>query len=194
MKNNIKILIFIALILIFSSLVISSINSEKIDNSVDTSSSIIFYPANVQTNQMSVTSKSQCIPPFTLLSGKDSNNQTHPCISSNQYGLHMISYVSDLDERIYFGTIDGPMSYWDLDGGDYPSIKHWNYSVFYGTIVPSQSVYNGGVIYLITGSNPYNSKSIYLQLWLWPSQYGWRDIISNEIVCDSSMEEWNFGF
>lgn len=163
MRNKVKILILISIIVVTISFIIPSINSGKINSSADNSlPSTFFYPANVRTHQISVENKAVCPQSPKLLLGKDSNNQTHPSISSNQYGSHMISYVTDVDDRIYFGTIDGPTVYWDFSGGDYPSVKHWQNTIYYATVVPNASVYNGGVIYLISTTDPLNTNSYWL--------------------------------
>jgi len=155
--------------------------------------SVVFYPEDTISNQLQVK-----IDPFTfhtigLTKGKMIGDQSHPSIASNNNGSHLISYYNTVDNNTYFGTINGAMAAWDITDIDYPSVKHWNDTHFYAT-ASANSTGDSGSYFIFDIPNPTDMNDWVGYCYDWPNQQGWYNMSDCEIVCDSSLENWNFGF
>lgn len=128
----------------------------------------------------------------TIFPSKEFGNQTQPAISSNN-NSHFVAYNDEVAGEIMWGTINGDKYNFLTDGGSYPSLKHWNDTTFYGTFVCTPQFYSGAAIPLCKIPNPEDPNTFSLAIWNWES-YGWYNITDSELACDSSMENWNFGY
>ena len=124
-------------------------------------------------------------------------DQVHPAFGRTMTGTHMAAYRDgDMEQIIWtFSTDDGntydPGVYYDV-GGDYPSIKLWDESRFFGTFVTDPQDLNGGPTYLFECTDPADTETYSLVYWDW-SSYGWHDMIDADIACDNSQNEWEWG-
>jgi len=104
-------------------------------------------------------------------------DQLHPAFARTDAGL--------ISAAFYNVTFDGGV-YWDV-GGDYPSIKRWNDTRFFGTFVTDPSDYDGGATYLFE----FNSTTYVL--YGWDFSFGWYGMIDADIACDDSQNTWEWG-
>ena len=125
-------------------------------------------------------------------------DQLHPAFGRSANFNHMAAYTdSDTEDIVWTFSADDGATY-DAGGtfgtgGDYPSIKLWDGTIFYGTFVPDPDDLDGGPSYLFETTDPTNTGTYALSYWDW-SSYGWHDILDNEIACDNSQEAWEWGF
>lgn len=94
-----------------------------------------------------------------------------------------------------FTTTDGapydPGVVYD-NGGDYPSIKKWDGTTFFGTFVTDYLDLFGGATYLFKTTDPTDNTNYEMTYWDW-SGYGWSDMIDADIACDSSQQPFEWG-
>jgi len=119
-------------------------------------------------------------------------DQLHPAFARTDAGLISAAFYNDsMDNIIWTSSIDDGVTfdggvYWDV-GGDYPSIKRWNDTRFFGTFVTDPSDYDGGATYLFE----FNSTTYVL--YGWDFSYGWYGMIDADIACDNSQNTWEWG-
>lgn len=124
-------------------------------------------------------------------------NQLHPAFARTDSGLIMAAYYNqDLDNIVFTGSNNDGASFlnglsWDI-GGDYPSIKRWEGSRFFGTFVTDSTDNDGGVCYLFESTNPTQPLSYNLIKMDFSSQ-GWHDMIDADIACNNQQDEWEWG-
>ena len=91
----------------------------------------------------------------------------------------------------YFGQIFESGTYFDV-GGDYPCIKNWNDSTFWGTFVTDSTDNNGGVIYLFKTTDLTDIDTYELTRWDF-SNSGFFDMIAADIACCNNQNESKWG-
>ena len=119
-------------------------------------------------------------------------DQIHPAFGTGLSGQYMAAYRDDMQEQIIWTYSNEDGVYYDI-GGDYPSIKLWDGSRFFGTLVPDYMDSDGAVIYIFECTDPTDFETYSLLGWDW-SDNGWSDILDMEIACDNSQEDWEWGF
>jgi len=191
MKKVTAISIFFLLLIVSWIPTISS--DEKIFEDKNLDSSLIFTPSLQEIHKLSLNENIKHQTLHMIEESKEIGNQTQPAISSNQNNSHFLAYKDDAIGEIIWGTIDGDIASYDLEGGFYPSIKHRNDTSFFGTFVPDNSYHNGSAIFLMQTTNSTDLSSWSLGSWYWDSQ-GWYNITDSEIACGSSDESWNWGY
>ena len=108
-------------------------------------------------------------------------------------GVNPLSFIflngsDDGGENWVSGYISG------VYGCTYPSMDYWGAGKkFYGTFVPPLTFQNGAAFAIV--SIPRTDSAIYWSV-SWASWYtqGWYGMKMAEIVCDNSLESWNWGF
>lgn len=118
--------------------------------------------------------------------------QLHPAFGSagNQY---MAAYQDEAVESIVWASSPEDGVYYSIGAlSDYPSIKHWGDTRFFGTFVPD-TWDDDANIFLFECTDPADTETYYLAGWDW-SDNGWSYIMDMEIACDNSQESWEWGF
>jgi hypothetical protein len=117
--------------------------------------------------------------------------QLHPSfgVAGSQY---MAAYWDEMNENVVFTYTNEDGVYYDV-GADYPSIKQWGGSRFFGTLLPNPFDSNGAAIYLFECTDPADFDTYTLVGWDW-SDNGWSDILDIDIDCDNSQRDWEFGY
>lgn len=135
------------------------------------------------------------IPQITAIGEFEwSGDQLHPAFDLGDNGGYMAAFYNSDYENIMWTYKNDDAVYYDVEGGDYPSIKLWNETRFFGTFVPSSYDSSGGVVYLFETTDPTDWDNQYnLVGWDW-SDNGWSDFLDLELACDNSKEEWEWGF
>ena len=81
----------------------------------------------------------------------------------------------------------------NVDGATYPSVDYWGYgTTFFGTMVPSLSSLNGGVVLLLVFEDAMDPNT-WSGYWTDYSDDGWYGMKMNDIAADNGQEPWNFG-
>jgi hypothetical protein len=120
-------------------------------------------------------------------------DQLHPAFDLSDAGGYMAAYQDEDFEAIMWTFTNENAVYYNIEGGDYPSIKLWDGTRFFGTLVPDYLDDEGGVVYLFETHDPTNYDNYSLVGWNW-NDNGWSDIIDIELACDDSKEAWEWGF
>jgi len=202
-KKN-KLLIAIALVviglLIFSNINVIADNekendqvfyNEKINTEIQTLKKPM-YDFNLKPNFLS---NYLAYPEFVL-----PGDQMNPAISTIPWKGYLAAFFHSELESIVWTYTPEDAAYFDIPGGDYPSVKRWEGTRFFGTLVPDESDSHGGVIYLFETIDHTNFDNYSLAGWDWsenpdyPGQVLWSNIIDIEIACDNSKEDWEWGF
>ncbi len=132
----------------------------------------------------------------------------HPALDEGEWGILSLAYEdtsSSGDLNSWFGgSIDEGDSWtdfagWMITGGAfYPSTDYWgDDSVFYGTMVPSDSFASGAAVFVIDQRDIGNPD---LSYWNWEEieispgvfRHFWG-MAMNDIACDNSQEDWEWG-
>jgi len=199
-KNNYKTcLVFGIIILLIGASVVPSISSET--NNKSTS---VVIKSDRLSNRLSL--QSQNVEPAQSQSPvlddhiayNYSGDQVHPTFGRTDTGVLMAAYYDVDDDTIYWGNSSddgltfGNETYWDI-GGDYPSIKHWEGTQFFGTFVTDPDDLSGGATYLFNCNNPANNGTYNLSLWDWNTDYDWYGMTDADIACDNSQNDWEWG-
>lgn len=128
-------------------------------------------------------------------------DQLHPAFDLSENGGYMAAFYDSEIENIMWTYINDNAIYYDVEGGDYPSIKLWDGTRFFGTFVPDPDDSYGGVVYLFETTDPTDWDNQYnLVGWDWselpdyPGEIMWHDFIDMEMACDNSKETWEWGF
>lgn len=122
----------------------------------------------------------------------DPGDQVHPGVARSLDTGYMAAYKDvDYGELVWVHSEAEDGVYFEL-GGDYPSVKLWEGSRFFATLVPDSDDSNAGIIYLFETTDNRNIETYTLVGWDW-SDNGWSDIIDIEIACDGSKEDWEWG-
>jgi hypothetical protein len=120
-------------------------------------------------------------------------NQYHPAFGLSPNGQMMGAYRDDETDNIVWTYTNEDGIYYDLPGyDDYPSIKLWDGTRFFGTLVPDPFDSMGAAIYIFETADPTNFDTYSLLGWDWSSN-GWSDILDIEIACDNGKESWEWG-
>jgi len=119
-------------------------------------------------------------------------DQIHPAFGTGATGQYMAAYWDEGNEQIIWTYSNEDGVYYDV-GGDYPSIKLWDGTRFFGTFVPDYMDLDGGATYVFETTDPTDFDTYALRYWDW-SDDGWHDIMDNEIAVDNSQEAWEWGF
>jgi hypothetical protein len=117
--------------------------------------------------------------------------QLHPAFGSagSQY---MAAYTDELNENIIWTYAPDAGVYYTIGAlSDYPSIKHWGGSRFFGTINPDPYE-DDAMIFYFECDDPSDVDSYYFGGWDW-SDNGWYDIRDIDIACENTREEWEWG-
>jgi hypothetical protein len=117
--------------------------------------------------------------------------QLHPAFGSagSQY---MAAYVDEMNENIIWTFAPDAGVYYTIGSlADYPSIKHWGGSRFFGTLNPDPYEDDAN-IFMFEATDPADSDTYYLGAWDW-SDNGWWDIRDIDIACENTRETWEFG-
>jgi len=129
-----------------------------------------------------------------------SGDQVHPTFGRTDTGILMAAYYDVDTDIIYWGNSSddgltfGNESYWEDQYGDYPSIKLWEGSRFFGTFVTDPSSSNYSYTYLFECTDPTDSSTYSLVSWDWTFTEGyWYDMIDGDIACDNSQNDWEWG-
>jgi len=143
----------------------------------------------------------EALPPWTPYG-------QHPALDEGEWGMLGMAYEDTSlsgDLNSWFGgSIDEGDSWtdfagWALDGGAFfPSIEYWgNDSVFYGTMVPSDSFYSGAAVIVVDLTNIADPDPL---MWTWdeietsPGVFKhFYDMNMNDIACHNSQEYWEWG-
>jgi hypothetical protein len=96
------------------------------------------------------------------------------------------------DDVIFSYSNEEAGVYYDI-GADYPSIKHWGGSRFFGTVRPNPFDADGAAVYVFECTDPTDVDTYSLIFWDW-SDNGWSDILDIDIACDNSQENWEYGY
>ena len=118
--------------------------------------------------------------------------QSHPAFGSagSQY---MAAFTDEAVENIIWTYTAEDGIYYSIGGlADYPSIKHWGGSRFFGTLNPDPYEDDAN-IFIFECTDPTNFDTYSLAAWDW-SDNGWSDIRDIDIACDNSQENWEWGF
>jgi len=131
-------------------------------------------------------------PAFSYL-----GDQNHPAFGRTITGTHMAAYHdTNLANILWTFSNDDGVTYSPgvnyNKGGDYPSIKLWGGSTFYGTYVTDPNDHNGGATYLFNCSDPTNSGTYSMNVLDW-SLDGWSNMTDADIACDNSQNPWEWG-
>jgi len=127
-----------------------------------------------------------------------SGDQVHPTFGRTDTGILMAAYYDVDNDTIYWGNSSddgltfGNQFYWDI-GGDYPSIKNWEGTQFFGTFVTDPDDLNGGATYLFDCSDPTDNDTYDLSYWDWNTDHGFYGMIDADIACDNSQNDWEWG-
>ncbi len=129
----------------------------------------------------------------------------HPALDEGEWGTMALAYEDTGSSggltSWFGGSIDEGNSWtdfsgWLLPGGAYfPSVDYWgNDSVFYGTMVPSDSFASGAAVMLVDLINVDNAGMVY---WAWdtvgdPERHFWG-MTMNDIACHDSQDDWMWG-
>jgi hypothetical protein len=117
--------------------------------------------------------------------------QLHPAFGSagSQYAA---AYVDEFNENIIWSYSPDDGVYFTIGSlSDYPSIKHWGGTRFFGTLVPDPYEDDANIC-LFETNNPSNFDDYSLVYWDW-SDNGWFDIRDIDIACENTREDWEFG-
>jgi len=119
-------------------------------------------------------------------------DQIHPAFGTDPTGQYLAAYRDEEQEQITWTYSNEDGVYYDV-GGDYPSIKLWDGSRFFGTFVCDYMDLDGGATYLFETTDPTDFEQYFLTYWDW-SGHGWSDMTDIEIAVDNSQEDWEWGF
>ena len=200
MKKTIFCMIAIAIV----GLLITSVSSIPVQQSNEPTNSLSVTLSNKEVQKISVPTsyltqtptEVDSLPAFGTQAFAFEGDQTHPAFGRTG-SSHMAAYTDEDQANIIwtFSTDDGvsydPGVYYD-NGGDYPSIKHWGGTEFYGTYVTDFMDLNGGATYLFHCLEPSDPEGYEMTYWDW-STYGWSDMIDADIACDNNQETWEWG-
>ena len=141
-------------------------------------------------NRLTVVPQTTAIPEFQY-----EGDQLSPAFDIGETGAFMAAYRdSDVDNIYWTYTNENAVYYSIEEGGDYPSVKLWNGTRFFGTFVPSPYDGSGALVYLFETTDPTDWDNQYsLVGWDW-SDNGWSDFLDLELACDNSKEAWEWGF
>jgi hypothetical protein len=147
-------------------------------------------------DRLTVVPRTTAIPEFQF-----EGDQLHPAFDIGETGVFMAAYSDEEFENIMWTYTNENAVYYNVEGGDFPSIKLWDGIRFFGTFVPHPDDSYGGIIYLFETTDPTDWDNQYsLVGWDWsenpnyPGELLWHDIIDMEIACDNSKENWEWGF
>jgi hypothetical protein len=187
-----------AITLVIAGLMITSaISITAEDNEKVPSIQIMESKLEKQTLEMQTTPKEMPMKQISKTLGDPEFNyegdQLHPAFGRSVTGQYMAAYRDDTQEQVIWTYTNEDGVYYDLGGGDYPSIKLWDGTTFYGTLVPDYLFLDGAAICIFGCTDPTNFDTYQLLYWDW-SDNGWSDIIDMEIACDNSQESWEWGF
>ena len=125
-------------------------------------------------------------------------NQLHPAFGRNEAGSLMAAYYDeDMNTIIWMGSNNDGSTfsegrYWNVEG-DYPSVKLWEGSRFFGTFVVDPDSSYDGYMLLFECTNPMDNTTYSVFGWDWSSA-GLYDMIDADIACDDSNNSWEWGF
>lgn len=120
-------------------------------------------------------------------------DQYHPAFGLSPNGQLMGAYRDDITDNIIWTYSNEDGVYYDLPGyDDYPTIKLWDGTRFFGSLVPDPQDASGAAIYIFETTDPTNFDTYSLLYWDW-SNNGWSDIMDLEIACDNGQEPWEWG-
>ena len=169
MRNVKKSLLLAIAMVIATTLVISSVGSVQVTEKTEEINELNVIKSNAVAQTMSVPTQTLNVPLMqvegTASRGEvafgDYGDQLHPAFD-RAGATQMAAYFDyDFDQILWtFTTTDGPPYdagvYYDI-GGDYPSIKLWEGTTFYGTFVTDYLDLNGGPTYLFKTTDPTDS-------------------------------------
>ncbi len=203
--RNIKKSLFLAIAMVIATtLVFSNVSSVQVTEETKEINELEVSKSELVAQKMSIPTQTVDLPLMqaeeTTYRGEvafgDYGDQLHPAFD-RAGATHMAAYFDyDFDQILWtFSTTDGPPYdpgvYYEI-GGDYPSIKLWEGTTFFGTFVTDYLDLNGGATYLFKTTNPSDSGTYELTYWDW-SSYGWSDMIDADIACDSSQNDFEWG-
>jgi hypothetical protein len=203
--RKVKTSLYLAIAMVIATtLVISNVSSVQVSENSEEINELKVKKSDLVAQTVSVPTQTLNVPLMqvegTTSRGEvafgEAGHQLHPAFD-RAGASHMAAYYDfDLDIIIWtFTTTDGPPYdpgvYYDI-GGDYPSIKMWEGTTFFGTFVTDYLDLNGGSTYLFKTTDPSNTGVYELTYWDW-SSYGWSDMIDADIACDSSQQPFEWG-
>jgi hypothetical protein len=203
-RNIKKSLLLVIALAITMGLVISSVGSIQVSEKTEQTNSINIVASNKVAQTLSVPIQTLNKPLIkvegTISRGEvafgEVGNQLHPAFD-RAGATQMAAYKDEDFQNIVwtFTATDGPPYdagvYYD-NNGDYPSIKLWEGTTFYGTFVTDYLDLNGGPTYLFKTTDPTDNTNYEMTYFDW-SQHGWSDMIDADIACDSSQEPFEWG-
>jgi hypothetical protein len=203
--RNIKKSLFLAIAMVIATtLVFSNVSSVQVTEETEEINELKIVKSDLVAQKMSLPTQTVDLPlkqaEGTTYRGEvafgDYGDQLHPAFD-RAGATHMAAYFDfDFDQILWtFSTTDGPPYdagvYYEI-GGDYPSIKLWEGTTFFGTFVTDYLDLNGGPTYLFKTTDPSDSGTYELTYWDW-SSYGWSDMLDADIACDSSQNDFEWG-
>lgn len=121
-------------------------------------------------------------------------DQYHPSFGMSPSGVYMAAYRDDSTDNVIWTYDPEDGVYYELEGyDDFPSIKWWDGTRFFGTLVPDPFDCDGAAIYIFETTDPTDFETYSLLYWDW-SDNGWSNMLDSEIACDNSQESWEWGF
>jgi len=194
-----------AITLVITSLMITSaVNIATPASETESSINVKKLDLEPQTLEMAVTGE---VPLEHMTMSLDTHpafeypgDQLHPAFGRTETGIHMASYRdNDEGEIIWtFSTDDGetydPGYYYPaVYGGDYPSIKLWSGTRFFGTFVTDLYDSGGSLSYIFECSNPADFETYDMNFWDWSTPHEFHDMIDADIACCDSQNEHEWG-
>jgi hypothetical protein len=197
-KNFLAITFVIAMLLISAATVLSA---EQTENENDIKIKRIQHEEQkLEYNQQPVEiPKKKTVMPASFPIHDYPGNQLHPALAKSEYMGYMYGFKDEELGTIGWSASRGNVSYFELPGGDYPSLKLWDETTFYGTFVPDPDDSHGGIVYVFTTDFPEDASTYQLSGWDWsslpdyPDEILWHDIIDTELSCNPSKENWEWG-
>jgi len=130
--------------------------------------------------------------------------EIQPSIAADGAGSLLIGMIADFGSGLnaYFtSSSDGGATWadnavaWQIETPQYPSVDYWGGSTYYGTMVPSSSDSDGGMLYLMECTDPTDFENGYtLTGWgINDLGDGYTNIKAVDIGCDNGVEDWAYG-